>query len=44
MAIETQSGLEIEMGVSGIEITTGNGASVTLQGPKTSVGSALEVT
>jgi uncharacterized protein involved in type VI secretion and phage assembly len=45
VTIETQGGLKIEMGATGIEITNGQGATVTLQGPKTSInGSALEVT
>jgi hypothetical protein len=45
VTIETQGGLKIDMGATGIEITNGQGATVTLQGPKTSInGSALEVT
>ena len=45
VTIEAQGGLKIEMGASGIEVTNGQGATVTLQGPKTSInGSALEVT
>jgi uncharacterized protein involved in type VI secretion and phage assembly len=45
VTIEGQGGLKITMGPQGIEITSGQGATVSLQGPKTSVnGSALEVT
>jgi hypothetical protein len=45
VTIETQGGLKFDMGATGIEITNGQGATVTLQGPKTSInGSALEVT
>ena len=45
LTIEGQGGLKIEMGPSGLEITNGQGATVALQGPKTSInGSALEVT
>ncbi len=45
ITIEGQGGLKITMGPQGIEITTGQGATVALQGPKTSVnGTALEVT
>lgn len=45
VTVETQSGLKIEMNAQGIEISTGQGATVTLQGPKTAInGSALEVT
>jgi hypothetical protein len=45
LTIEGQGGLKIEMGPSGVEIANGQGATVTLQGPKSSInGSALEVT
>lgn len=45
VTIEGQGGMKIEMSATGIEITNGQGATVTLQGPKTSInGSALEVT
>ncbi len=45
VTIEAQGGLKITMGPQGIEITTGQGATVALQGPMTSVnGTALEVT
>ena len=45
VTVEGQGGMKIEMSASGIEITNGQGATVTLQGPKTSInGSALEVT
>ena len=44
VTIEAQGGLKITLGPQGIEVTTGQGATVALQGPKTSVnGSALEV-
>ncbi len=45
VTIEAQGGLKITMDPQGVEITTGQGATVALKGPKTSVnGTALEVT
>lgn len=45
ITIETSAGMKVALTASGIEITNGLGATVKLEGPKTSVnGSALEVT
>ncbi len=45
VSIETTAGMKIDISPSGIEISNGLGATVKLEGPKTSVnGSALEVT
>ena len=45
VTIETTAGMKIVLNAQGIEISTGQGATVKLQGPKTSVnGAALEVT
>lgn len=42
--IETTTGMKIEVGVAGIEITNGMGASLVLRGPQVSVNNgALEV-
>ena len=45
VTIETQAGMKIVIGPQGVEINNGLGATVKLEGPKTSVnGTALEVT
>jgi len=45
VTLETTAGMKIVLGVQGIEINDGQGATVKLQGPKTAVnGTALEVT
>ncbi len=45
ITIETTAGMKIVLNAQGIEIDNGTGATVKLQGPKTSVnGAALEVT
>ncbi len=45
ITIETTGGMKIAITVAGIEITNGQGASVKLSGPQTSInGGALEVT
>lgn len=45
ITIETTTGLKISMNVGGIELTTGQGASVKLTGPQVSINNgALEVT
>ncbi|MEA3275618.1 MAG: phage baseplate assembly protein V [Pseudomonadota bacterium] len=45
ITIETTAGMKIVLNAQGIEIDDGQGATVKLQGPKTSInGTALEVT
>lgn len=45
VTIETTAGMKIVLNAQGIEINDGKGATVKLQGPKTSInGTALEVT
>ena len=45
ITIETATGMKIVVNVQGIEISNGQGATVKLQGPKTSInGTAFEVT
>lgn len=45
VTLETTAGMKILINAQGIEIDTGQGATVKLQGPKTSInGAALEVT
>lgn len=45
ITIETTAGMKIVLNAQGIEITNGLGATVKLEGPKTSInGAALEVT
>lgn len=45
VTIETATGMKIVINVQGIEINNGQGATIKLQGPKTSInGTAFEVT
>lgn len=45
VTIETRAGMKVVIGPKGIEISNGLGATVKLEGPKTSInGAALEVT
>lgn len=45
VTIETTAGMKIVLDAQGIEISDGQGATITLQGPKASInGTALEVT
>jgi len=45
VTIETKSGMTIKLGVKDIEITTGMGATIKLEGPKVTINNgALEVT
>jgi uncharacterized protein involved in type VI secretion and phage assembly len=45
ITIETTAGMKVVLNAQGIEIANGQGATIKLQGPKTSInGSAMEIT